>query len=65
MFSYMTVFQIKEKKTPKNKTSAKHPGVRVGDRDHSESLCNNSVAEQKSDSCLVTKAVLHLKAKII
>lgn len=41
MFSYMTVFQIKEnKKNPKNKTSAKHPGVQVGDRDHSESLCN-------------------------
>lgn len=40
MFSYMTVFQIKENKKTKNKTSAKHPGVQVGDRDHSESLCN-------------------------
>lgn len=55
MFSYtlqffvqMTEFQIKEHKKAKNKTSAKNPGLWVGDRDHSESLF---------DSCLITKAV--------
>lgn len=47
MFSYtlqssveMIEFQIKENKKPKNKISATHPGVWVGDRDHSESLYN-------------------------
>lgn len=73
MFSYtlqfsvqMTEFQIKKnkKKKKKNKTSAKPPGVRVGDRVHSESLCN-ILTEKQSGNCLVTKTPLHLKVKII